>query len=1276
MRPPPRFRRHSPAVRSSRICLERLEVREVPHAVAAYSFDAGAGTTVTDLSGNANHGTIAGATWTSGGRYGGALSFDGADDMITIPDANSLDLTTGFTLEAWVQSAVAQPGWTTILFKERPGDGTYALFGHMDNGLPGTGFNTATGDFLVSSSTALAVDAWTHLAATYDGTTLTVYRNGQVAGTRAASGLITTSNDPVRIGGNSIFGEYFHGLIDEVQIHDHARTAAEIQQDMNTPLEVDTTPPAVLSVVPVPNATGVNPDSNVSARFTEDLNPATVSAATVELRDANGVAVPADVTYDAGTETVILNPTASLAPSAMYTAILKGGAAGLADLAGNPLAADYTWSFQTGAPASPATVGQWSPVMDWPLVAINTVLLQDGRVLMWDGGPNCIGSESARVWDPATNTFTQVPIPYAVGQNDDIFCSGQVLLADGRVLVVGGHDCDGPGVGIKMTNIFDPVTMTWTHGPDMTYARWYPTVTLLPDGKALVVAGSDVSNTTYIPIPEVYDPVTNTWTTLPAASVTIPNYPFVFVLPDGRLVCAGSDEGIIPTRILDVNTQTWTTVDTQLVDGGSAVMYEPGKVMKAGSSYQANGSGLSTVPSFPTTYAIDMTEASPAWRQTASMNYSRAHHNLTILPDGTVFASGGTTTLGGADPDTAVYPTEVWSPTTETWSLMASMATPRLYHSTAMLLPDGRVLSAGGGHNYTNTVAFFSAEIYSPTYLFQGDRPVVTSAPGTLEYGSSFFVGTPNAAGIAKVVLIKNGSVTHQVNMDQRYVPLTFTQAAGGLTVQAPANPNLAPPGYYMLFIVDTNGVPSVAPMVRFAAPYEDSQPPTAPGDLTATGGLGTATLSWTAATDNIGVTGYRVYRSTTPNFTPSAANQVGTTTGTSFVSTGMAAGTYYFRVTAHDAAGNVGPSSNEQSAVVTADTTPPTVGMTAPASGTTVSGSTTVSADASDDVGVVGVQFLLDGQPLGAEDTTAPYSVSWNTTATLNGSHTLTARARDAAGNATTSAGVPVTVSNAAAATGLVLALGFDEGTGSTTQDLSGTGNNGTLSNAAWTAAGRYGGSLSFNGTNAWVTVPHSTSLDLTTGMTLEAWVKPAVAMPAGAWTTVLFKERPSVDGNYGLFGHMGEGRPGLGFNTPAGDILTTAPTALAVGAWTHLAATFGAGTVTVYVNGVAVATRTATGPITTSVAPLRVGGNSIFGEWFNGLIDEVRVYNRARSAAEITTDMNSPIGDAPPTVTGVSPAANAGGVALGSVVTATFSEAMDAATVTASTFTLRNPG
>ncbi len=304
---------------------------------------------------------------------------------------------------------------------------------------------------------------------------------------------------------------------------------------------------------------------------------------------------------------------------------------------------------------------------------------------------------------------------------------------------------------------------------------------------------------------------------------------------------------------------------------------------------------------------------------------------------------------------------------------------------------------------------------------------------------------------------------------------------------------------------------------------------------------------------------------------------------------------------------------------------------------GASVNGIIQVSANAIDNVAVAGVQFLLDGANLGAEDTTAAYSLSWDTTTVSNGTYVLTARARDTSGNVATSAPVTVTVANSAP-NGLVLAMGFNEGAGSTVVDSSGNSNTGSLINAAWSTAGIFGNALSFNGTNALVTVSDANSLDLTTGMTLEAWVRPSIV--SGVWRDVIYK---GVDDIYYLEATSpSQGRPATG-GTYASNNLVGASN-LAVNTWSHLAATYNGTTMRLYVNGVQVASRAQTGSIATSNGALTIGGDGLYGQYFAGLIDEVRIYNRALTAAEIQTDMNTPVGNPgndtePPTVSILSP-------------------------------------
>jgi hypothetical protein len=974
----------------------------------------------------------------------------------------------------------------------------------------------------------------------------------------------------------------------------------------------DTTPPTVSITAPA-NSSSRAGTVTLAANASDDVAVASVQFAVDGVNVGSAItASPYQFSWDS---TAVADGTHTITATAT-------------DTSGNTAASSVSVTIVNGGVFGSVINTPANPVNGVPVVPMNMVLLDNGKILFWDGGPDCLGAVSPTVWDPVAGTFTAVPLENQT-EVRDLFCSGQTVLADGRVLVAGGHDCTSTTfIGTAIANVFDPATNQWTFLPDMHDRRWYPTVTTLPDGRALVTAGSAQNTLDYDPHPEIYDPVSNTWTLLTTPTQVIPNYSFEFVLPNGNVLAAGSDEAKMATYQFNVATQTYSVVDPTVLDAGSAVMYQPGKIMKTGSSYlSAPPDNGGSTPSAATTYVIDMNQANPAWQQTASMAHARTHLNLTILPDDTVLATGGSSDIGGVNPANAVEAAELWSPTTHTWTTMASEQVPRLYHSTALLLPDGRVAVAGGGHNFFNSIAYPNAEIYSPAYLFKGARPTITSAPSTLAFGNSFFVGTPDGANIASVALVRNGSVTHSFNMDQEYIPLSFTQTSGGLTVQAPANANVAPPGYYMLFIVNSNGVPSMAPFVRLPAPYEDTQPPTAPTNLTASGGVGTVNLAWSASTDNVGVTGYKVYRSTVASFTPSPATLIGQTTVLTYTDH-VAAGTYYYYVTAVDAAGNESTLSNEASATSLPDTTAPTVSLTAPASNATVSGTVVVSASASDNVAVASVQFQVDGNNLGSPITQAPYTVNWNTAGFANGTHTLTATATDTSGNAA-SASETVTVSNAA--TALVAAYNFNEGSGTTAHDSSGNGNNGTVANATWSPAGMFGGALSFTGaTGSWVTVPDSTSLHLSKGMTLEAWVNPSsLSSPGQGWDAVIAKEHrnSSNDIDYALYAANGTGTPpAVHLLSNGHDIGVEGTSVLSLNTWTFLSATYDGTTLKMYVNGTLVGSRSLTSAIDLTTDPLRIGGDWS-GEMFTGLIDNVRIYSRALSQTEIQTDMNSAV-------------------------------------------------
>jgi len=443
----------------------------------------------------------------------------------------------------------------------------------------------------------------------------------------------------------------------------------------------------------------------------------------------------------------------------------------------------------------PPLLGQWDPVETWPVVPIHAVLMQDGRVLNWSR----LGE--ATVWDPASNTFTTVKAPSWE------FCSGNAILPNGQVIVPGGHIKDE--YGLPDVNVFDPVTSTWSTAPPMAAGRWYPTAMTMADGSILVVSGNTADHLLN-QIPEVRNP-DGTWRELTGAEFPVPWYPKLFPAQGGRVFLAGSDRH---TKFLDpTGVGQWIDGPTTKFanrDYGTAVMYAPGKVMIAGGA----------IPPTDTAEVINLNDASPAWRFTGSMKHPRRHLTGTVLPDGKVLITGGTSGPGFNNETQAVFSAELWDPATEKWTELSSMTILRVYHSIALLMPDARVLVGGGGEGANGTDEP-NIEMFSPPYLFNSDgslaaRPAIAQAPDSLAYGASFQLSSPDAAGISAVVLMRNGAVTHTFDSSELRIPLQFSSSGGNsLQVTAPAVPDLAPPGPYMLFILNGQGVPSVAHMLH-----------------------------------------------------------------------------------------------------------------------------------------------------------------------------------------------------------------------------------------------------------------------------------------------------------------------------------------------------------------------------------------------------------------------------------------------------------------------------
>jgi hypothetical protein len=645
---------------------------------------------------------------------------------------------------------------------------------------------------------------------------------------------------------------------------------------------------------------------------------------------------------------------------------------------------------------APQDVGEWGPVVDWPVIGVHVALLPNGKVLAYDSiGDHATESypvqdhTRATVWDPATGT--QTPVNVDTGYN--VFCSGLAHLVDGRLFLAGGNK-DQQLNGIIQTHLFDPATNTWSLGPNMAAGRWYPTVTPLRNGEMLITSGR-------VNTPEVRM-LNGALRTLSTASLSLPLYPWMDVAPDGRAFYSGPDQTL---RTLDTTgTGAWQTLgqrDSINRDYGGHAIYDVGKMLVAGGG-----------PSTTDARVVDFNAATPMVSQTAPMAYGRRQHNLTVLADGTVLATGGNSSGASlVDLNAGVYPAEQWNPATGLWRTLSAMQITRQYHSTALLLPDGRVLSAGGGICGTcDTVGYLAknAEIFSPPYLFQANgtlapRPVITDAPAITTYAAQFGVGSADPPSIRKVALVRLGAVTHSDNMEQRYIPLKFTAGTTSLTATAPDNANVAPPGIYMLFIIDANGVPSVAKMVTVSGNSPPTVTLTQPADGTTFAAPAAVSLAASASDADGTVAKVEFFN---------GASKLGedTTAPYAFTWSGVGAGTYTVTARATD---NLGFTATSAAATITitAANTPPTAAITSPADGAMFNWKPTITltATASDPDGSVTKVEFRDGTTVLAQDTTAPYSYTWRNVP--SGNHALTVRATDNAAAVTTSIPVSITV-------------------------------------------------------------------------------------------------------------------------------------------------------------------------------------------------------------------------------------------------------------------------
>jgi hypothetical protein len=547
----------------------------------------------------------------------------------------------------------------------------------------------------------------------------------------------------------------------------------------------------------------------------------------------------------------------------------QGGGIAVATLGGAQclviLAADHPPAGSTGFTTtvqlteSRAVHGEWQILpYNSQVLAIHAAMLRTGRVLFFSGSGNntarvadpnfgsvAAGLYTSVVWNPQAPAGQEFSHPPTISRQDgrpfDFFCGGDTFLADGRVISAGGTQDynNGNDLGQRDVAIFDPVTETWANTASMAHGRWYPQLLLLSDSHVLTVSGKDEFNGNLNPLFEVYDPATSRWLQhTPPQSPDfngLPFYAHLFLMADGRVFFTGGrmDDG----RLQQAGIMAFaaTRIDFQvvpaIVDGflrnqSSSVLLPPAqnqRVMIIGGGPpddRTSATGVAEV--------VDLTNPNPAYQLAMPLSLPRIHLNAVLLPDRTIFVSGGAI----IHEETGVKPiarlqSEIYDPATNTWRPGAVASVVRMYHSVALLMPDGRVMTTSGNPPpYGHQVPWqppqpneeMRIEMYSPPYLFAGARPTIQQAPGEWHYGATVDIATSQPNDIVWAELIRAGVTTHAFDNSQRLVDLPISaRDQSSLTVDAPAMPTLAPPGWYMLFIVNRNRVPSTGTWVHLS---------------------------------------------------------------------------------------------------------------------------------------------------------------------------------------------------------------------------------------------------------------------------------------------------------------------------------------------------------------------------------------------------------------------------------------------------------------------------
>jgi concanavalin A-like lectin/glucanase superfamily protein/Big-like domain-containing protein/putative Ig domain-containing protein len=1090
--------------------------------VAAYGFEEGTGTLTADASGQGNPGIISGAAWRPG-KFGNSLEFDGLSNLVTVATSPEVNLTASLTIEAWVYPT-SLTGWRTVLLKETTAGLAYALYANDNDPKPATYVRLAGTSFSEGASgiTQIPLNTWTHLATTFDGSSLSLHVGGVLVQSQPASGSIVQSSGPLRLGGNAIWGEYFAGRIDEVRVYNRALSAAEIQADMSRPIQTSNRVPTVTT-----------PGSKTG---TEGLavTPLAISAADLDgdalTYSASGLPTGLMINTTSGVISGTVGFNASATNSVIVT--VNDGRGGTASTA------PFTWTIAlvnripTVTTPGPRTGTEGVAVTPLAITAADL----DGDALTY----SATGLPSGVTINAATGVVSGTVSFNATASNTVV-----VTVNDGR----GGTASTAPfSWTITLVNrvptVTTPGAKTGTEGVAVTAL---PISASDPDADALTYSATGLPSG--VTINAATGVVSGTVSFNATASNTV-----VVTVMDGR----GGTASTAPfswTITLVNRVPTVTTPGPQTGTPGSAVTL-------AISATDPDSDALSYIATgLPS--GVTINTATGVISGTVGLDALVTNPVVVTVTDG----NGGS--------DSAAF----------TWTITAA----------ANQAP---VLTNPGPQSGTEGVAVTPLQI------------VATDADGdTLTYSAT---GRPSGITIGATTGLMKGTVAFTAKATNS-VKVTVTDVNGGTTSTT-----------FIWTITLVNRAPLVTnPGPQNGSEGQDVTPPLA---IVASDPDTTDTLTYSASGLPRGV---------------AIDTATGVISGTVAVDA-LAANAVQVTVTD----GNGGTTAVSFSWTI-AKTPPMVVAVTPPSNGTNVSSDSIVTAtfyEPLDPSSVGAPTFELRTASTSAlvaavvsYDATAktailrpaaPLAAGGSFTATIKGG---LAGVRDLGGDTLAADSMwSFTVAGSAPApgSGLVAAYGFDEGAGTVTADWSGGGHTGTLSGAAW-QSGKFGKSLAFDGLSSWVTVAASGALNVTTSMTMEAWVYPT---EAGGWRTVVFKEAPEEvwKHSYGLYSAFGAEGPG-GHVLLEDSVNLHAPAALAVNEWSHLATTYNGSMLRLFVNGTERAAVAATGSIDVSAGDLRIGGNAMWGDFFKGRIDEVRLYNRALTLAEIQSDMSTPIADGP---------------------------------------------